>query len=159
MEFLIIFGVLLVFWLAFKENSTIEQPIVPKTLEGTDTYKKEQFLLFKAAYFKTVAWSKKRLKVLARDNHRCTSCGSYTNLTVHHDSGYDLIPNEPVSCLRTLCRRCHTAFHKTYGFPQTYNDYMTWNTVGVPFTHPLLKVTHEQDQKEPSYTSSFQKRD
>ena len=151
MEFIITLIFFVCLYLAFKDRHTIEDPVLSPSLPDHVLF--EHFLLAKAQYFKSAVWRAKRSAVLARDHHRCSSCGTYQNLTVHHDHGYGLIPDEPISDLRTLCRRCHTAFHHTHGFPQSYRDYITWDTRGIPFTTPLLKVTHEQDQTGPTYTS------
>jgi HNH endonuclease len=53
-----------------------------------------------------------RAGVLQRDGWRCQMCGSFTNLTVHHQqyrshSGGDLEHN-----LITLCASCHSAAHQ-----------------------------------------------
>jgi 5-methylcytosine-specific restriction endonuclease McrA len=52
-----------------------------------------------------------RQQILRRDGWRCQSCGSMTNLEVHHrefrsHSGADVEEN-----LITLCTACHTAVH------------------------------------------------
>jgi 5-methylcytosine-specific restriction endonuclease McrA len=52
-----------------------------------------------------------RLQVLRRDNWHCQSCGSMSNLEVHHKefrshSGADSEHN-----LITLCATCHSAIH------------------------------------------------
>lgn len=54
------------------------------------------------------AWFELRLETLARDNYRCTQCGSASNLHVHHvqsrrEKGDDWLDN-----LTTLCWDCHT---------------------------------------------------
>jgi 5-methylcytosine-specific restriction endonuclease McrA len=53
-----------------------------------------------------------RLQVLRRDRWRCQSCGSLSNLEVHHQrfrsqSGHDSEQN-----LITLCTQCHTGIHR-----------------------------------------------
>lgn len=52
-----------------------------------------------------------RLQVLRRDGWRCQSCGTMTNLEVHHKhfrshSGHDSEEN-----LITLCSKCHSWVH------------------------------------------------
>jgi 5-methylcytosine-specific restriction endonuclease McrA len=52
-----------------------------------------------------------RQQVLRRDDWRCQSCGTMSNLEVHHrqfrsHSGPDTEEN-----LITLCTRCHTLIH------------------------------------------------
>ena len=134
------------YWL-FKPSSTANLINIHRPLEENQTYQLEQFLLRKKDYLASKTWKDKRALVLARDHHRCRSCGTYQNLTVHHDKGYDLIPDEPITCLRTLCRRCHTALHTIHGFPQTLADYYKWDTTDIEFHHPICKVTHEQDSQ------------
>lgn len=53
-----------------------------------------------------------RVRILCRDNWRCQSCGSMTNLEVHHQefrsqSGSDVEDN-----LITLCQCCHALVHE-----------------------------------------------
>jgi ATP-dependent DNA helicase RecQ len=52
-----------------------------------------------------------RDQVLRRDGWRCQSCGTMSNLEIHHQvfrshSGDDAEPN-----LITLCTKCHAAVH------------------------------------------------
>lgn len=59
-----------------------------------------------------VAYERLRLLVLRRDGWRCQSCGSMSNLEVHHiefrsQSGCDLEEN-----LVTLCHACHVGIHR-----------------------------------------------
>lgn len=89
---------------------------------------KNEFLTTKKDYLKSKEWKQKRLQVLKRDGHKCTNCNTFQNLTVHHDSGYKQIPHEPISCLRTLCKKCHTQLHSELGFPQTIEDYYVWDS-------------------------------
>lgn len=85
------------------------------------------FMWRKAEYLTSKEWKLKRIQVKDRDNHACQLCGSTKELHVHHMSGYDLIPNEPISCLITLCNVCHKAEHDKIGYPKTYSDYMKFN--------------------------------
>ena len=62
--------------------------------------------------YRTKRWRETRRLALARDGHRCRSCGSAGRLEVHHvrplrDGGepYDL------SNLQTKCRSCHVREH------------------------------------------------
>ena len=85
------------------------------------------FMYTKAEYLKSKEWQNKRKAVLKRDNYTCQNCkATGVPLHVHHKSGYDLIPNEPLSCLVTLCADCHKAEHDRHGYPKTYIDYMNW---------------------------------
>jgi ATP-dependent DNA helicase RecQ len=57
------------------------------------------------------AYEELRQQVLRRDGWRCQSCGSMTNLEVHHQEfrshgGDDLEEN-----LITLCSNCHASVH------------------------------------------------
>ena len=96
----------------------------------SESYKLEQFRLLKKQYLSTQSWKTKKAKALELANNQCTHCGSKNNLNVHHDYGYKLIPNEPISCLRVLCSTCHTRLHEKYGYPQTLEEYYKFNTRG-----------------------------
>ena len=53
-----------------------------------------------------------RQQILRRDSWRCQSCGTMSNLEVHHQqfrshSGYDAEQN-----LITLCSECHASIHR-----------------------------------------------
>jgi hypothetical protein len=68
-----------------------------------------------AKYLNSDAWLKdKRPKILKRDKHRCTKCGSYGSLKsplqVHHKS-YKRVGFESEENLTTLCRACHQRHH------------------------------------------------
>ena len=86
------------------------------------------FQHMKRQYLQSPKWNKKRLAVLQRDQYTCQSCG-ITNvpLHVHHMSGYELIPNEPTTCLISLCEDCHTAEHVKHGYPSTQHEYFTYD--------------------------------
>jgi len=58
-----------------------------------------------------VSYEKLRQQVLRRDGWRCQSCGTMSNLEVHHQdfrshSGQDTEEN-----LLTLCSTCHSCVH------------------------------------------------
>ena len=101
----------------------------PSKKHHSQTSEVNNFRYMKAQYLKSPAWNKKRKQVLARDHYTCTKCGK-TNLTlnVHHLS-YKNLPNEPLSDLTSLCTSCHTQVHKAKGYPQTYQDYMDFDTL------------------------------
>lgn len=66
-----------------------------------------------------IAYENLRQQVLSRDGWRCQSCGSMSNLEVHHkefrsQSGDDSEPN-----LITLCSDCHGHVHR-YDSPDSY---------------------------------------
>lgn len=90
----------------------------------------------KHQYLQSSKWQKKRLAVLQRDQYTCQACG-ITNVPmhIHHMSSYELIPNEPTTCLITLCESCHTAEHEKHGYPSTQHEYFTYNH---PIGHIML---------------------
>ena len=96
----------------------------------SESYKLEQFRLLKKQYLSTQSWKTKKAKALELANNQCTHCGTKNNLNVHHDYGYKLIPDEPISCLRVLCSTCHTRLHEKYGYPQTLEEYYKFDTRG-----------------------------
>ena len=58
-------------------------------------------------------WQAVRLKVLRRDNWRCTECGNPGKLEVHHvnpleHGGAKYDPDN----LTTICRSCHIDLHR-----------------------------------------------
>lgn len=97
-----------------------------KPLPDTDLI---AFRHMKFHYLKSPSWQKKRKLVLARDHYRCCKCLTSTQtLNIHHLKDYHLVPHEPISSLMTLCDSCHELEHIIHGYPQTYSDYMTWDT-------------------------------
>jgi len=59
-----------------------------------------------------VSYANLRQQILRRDGWRCQSCGSISNLEVHHrefrsQAGADLPQN-----LITLCAQCHAIVHR-----------------------------------------------
>jgi len=111
-----------------KKSSTVD-PFKPLN----NKHKLQLFKLNKQAYLASAAWNTKRKQVLKNYHYSCAKCGSCEPLAVHHMSGYNLMPNEPLSCLIPLCEHCHTEEHTFHGYPKTYQDYMTWN-------HPIRSV-------------------
>lgn len=115
----------------------------PKTVVFVDKVdinlaKLRAFIHMKSAYLRQPIWNSKRLTVLHRDNYECQSCGaSSVILHVHHTKDYCLIPNEPTSSLVALCAPCHTYQHTVYGYPQTFEDYMSWNAPLKPIPKDL----------------------
>lgn len=105
-----------------------------KTVHISNDFHTPFYRRWKAAYLKSDLWHQKCVLVRARDNHQCQICGSRIKLNVHHMSGYDLIPNEPISCLITLCVACHKEQHDLYGYPQTKDEYLAFKT-------PTIKPT------------------
>lgn len=104
--------------------------ITEKTLESYRTLK---FIQRKSEYLSSRLFREKSALVLRRDGLKCTSFSTTKNLEVHFDAGYNLIPHEPIECLRTLCESCHKSFHKTYGYPHSIQDFTSWDTRNVTF--------------------------
>jgi group II intron reverse transcriptase/maturase len=52
-------------------------------------------------------WAEIRLAVLARDNYRCTQCGSSDDLHVHHSQARRRGGTHQMDNLQTLCASCH----------------------------------------------------
>lgn len=75
---------------------------------------------------KQIAWAKK-----VKDGNNCDCCG-YSNpmaLDAHHLTSHDLDEElrYEVSNGVTLCKNCHTVFHKTYGYGgNTPEQYLTF---------------------------------
>ena len=113
----------------YKERTKEFKPEVSYAF--SESYKLEQFRLLKKQYLSTQSWKAKKAKALKLANNQCTHCGSKNNLNVHHDYGYKLIPNEPISCIRVLCSTCHTRLHEKYGYPQTLDEYYNFDTRGL----------------------------
>jgi 5-methylcytosine-specific restriction endonuclease McrA len=53
-----------------------------------------------------------RLQVLRRDSWRCQSCGSLSNLEVHHQRFRSQSGQDSEQNLITLCTQCHAAEHR-----------------------------------------------
>jgi 5-methylcytosine-specific restriction endonuclease McrA len=53
-----------------------------------------------------------RLQVLRRDSWRCQSCGSLSNLEVHHQRFRSQSGEDSEQNLITLCAPCHVAEHR-----------------------------------------------
>lgn len=74
-------------------------------------------------YLKTPVWRARRLEILDRDGHRCTSCNSVDKLQVHHIK-YDVwrMPHEVDDFnLITLCKPCHAKEHEGKKISEFYN--------------------------------------
>ena len=52
-----------------------------------------------------------RLQVLRRDGWRCQSCGTMSNLEVHHKEFRSHSGEDSEENLITLCTVCHSAIH------------------------------------------------
>lgn len=62
-------------------------------------------------------WAEIRLAVLARDQYRCTQCGSSEHLQVHHCRARRHGGTNQMDNLQTLCEQCH-ARTQTWGRPR-----------------------------------------
>jgi 5-methylcytosine-specific restriction endonuclease McrA len=51
-------------------------------------------------------------QVLHRDGWRCQSCGTMSNLAVHHKEFRSQSGNDSEENLITLCTRCHAGIHR-----------------------------------------------
>ena len=58
-----------------------------------------------------VSYEKLRVEVLQRDGWRCQSCGTTSNLHVHHKEFRSHSGDDSGENLITLCARCHKAVH------------------------------------------------
>lgn len=71
----------------------------------------------KRKYFEYEQWRK---NVFMRDNYTCQCCGDKKggNLVAHHLDSYDWCKEKRIDVNNgiTLCEKCHTDFHKVYGY-------------------------------------------
>ena len=58
-----------------------------------------------------VAYESLRQKVLRRDGWRCQSCGTMTNLDVHHQQFRSHSGGDTEANLITVCSLCHASAH------------------------------------------------
>ena len=135
----LLWGILLVstiFILSYLDSTGYFVKKKPKRYKSTSLSSEHNLYLFKFIkqdYMRSSVWDDKRKSILSIAHYTCESCGaSGVPLDVHHTGGYNLIPNEGREHLVALCRDCHTHQHQHYGYPQTYEDYMSWNA-------PLIK--------------------
>ena len=110
-----------------------EPKLQNETSELNSEYIKNEFFVTKKAYFKSAEWRRKQRQAKARYNHKCCNCGTYQNLKVIHLSGYEQIPNEPVSCLTTLCSKCRTQLYTAHPKPQTLEQHYLWDAHNFKF--------------------------
>ena len=59
-----------------------------------------------------ISYESLRQQVLRRDGWRCQSCGTMTNLEVHHQQFRSHSGNDSEENLITLCFSCHSLVHK-----------------------------------------------
>ena len=65
----------------------------------------------KHARLDAVSYDSLRQHVLRRDGWRCQSCGSMSNLEVHHQQFRSQLGDDSAENLITLCADCHNALH------------------------------------------------
>jgi 5-methylcytosine-specific restriction endonuclease McrA len=56
-------------------------------------------------------YEERRNQVLRRDGWRCQSCGTMSNLEVHHEEFRSHSGDDSQQNLITLCTSCHSAIH------------------------------------------------
>ncbi len=61
---------------------------------------------------KAEAYEKLRQQVSRRDAWRCQSCGSMSNLEVHHQEFRSRSGSDSELNLITLCKQCHEEIHR-----------------------------------------------
>lgn len=87
----------------------------------------------------TSEWAAKRTEILERDNYSCLECSSTKYLQIHHDYYVNnrMAWEYPNDALRTLCRKCHTKFHKTHklSLPQTDEFFSLYSKYLPSFYH------------------------
>ena len=54
-----------------------------------------------------------RIQVLSRDGWRCQSCGTMSNLEVHHKGFRSQSGDDCAQNLITLCSACHASVHRS----------------------------------------------
>ena len=59
-----------------------------------------------------IAYEDLRQQVLRRDGWRCQSCGTMSNLEVHHKQFRSHSGDDSEENLITLCTRCHADIHR-----------------------------------------------
>jgi 5-methylcytosine-specific restriction endonuclease McrA len=59
-----------------------------------------------------VAYHQLRLQILRRDGWQCQSCGTMSNLEVHHKEFRSHSGEDSEENLITLCSTCHAGIHR-----------------------------------------------
>ena len=67
-----------------------------------------------------------RNQVLRRDGWRCQSCGTMSNLEVHHQELRSQSDDDSEQNLITLCNTCHSAIHADEGSDPNISPDTTW---------------------------------
>ena len=58
-----------------------------------------------------ISYENLRQQILRRDGWRCQSCGTISNLEVHHKEFRSRLGNDSEENLITLCTECHAGMH------------------------------------------------
>lgn len=85
----------------------------------------EEDRIIKRNYDEYKIW---RTLIFERDNYTCQCCGDSkgSNLNAHHKDGYNWCKEKRLDVNNgvTLCKNCHSEFHKMYGYGNnTYNQF------------------------------------
>jgi 5-methylcytosine-specific restriction endonuclease McrA len=59
-----------------------------------------------------ISYERLRQQILRRDGWRCQSCGTMSNLEVHHREFRSHSGSDSEENLITLCAACHTKMHR-----------------------------------------------
>lgn len=95
--------------------------------------------------------------VFERDDYTCQCCGkkSDSDITAHHMDGYNWCKDRRVGVSNgiTLCEKCHTKFHKTYGYgDNTESQFLYWlieNGIGIFNIDEKRKESVLKEKPEP----------
>jgi 5-methylcytosine-specific restriction endonuclease McrA len=80
----------------------------------------------KKKYLQSMQWRKVSQTCKALANYKCQHCGSTSDLNAHH-TNYKCLTNEnPALDLVCLCQQCHTELHDRVGYPQTVDEYLSF---------------------------------
>jgi len=60
----------------------------------------------------SISYDNLRQQVLRRDGWRCQSCGTISNLEVHHKQFRSHSGDDSGENLSTVCTACHSALHR-----------------------------------------------
>ena len=140
MEALIIFIFLVVIFIATKDGTTASRPtykrrshkeykepeIYYSSYPAAQQLQLSEFRLHKHRYLQTPSWRKASQACKALHNHRCQNCSSTTNLNAHHINYLCLGKENPATDLLCLCSQCHTKLHEIVGYPQTVDEYLSF---------------------------------
>ena len=84
------------------------------------------------AYLESETWAKKRNEALMRDNFCCSICHNPNNLEVHHLRYPEILGEESLCCLMTLCKDCHAKLEAYKKGSWPVGKYRTWHDPRFP---------------------------